>query len=81
MRVTDTGRGIPREALTLIFEPFRQLEGVQPRRYGGTGLGLHIVKRTLELLGGAIEVDSVVGQGSTFCVWVPANAPLAPPAR
>ena len=66
MRVTDTGRGIPQEALTLIFEPFRQLEGIQPRRYGGTGLGLHIVKRLLELLGGAIEVDSVVGQGSNL---------------
>jgi len=69
--VADTGAGIPPESLSLIFQPFQQLDDAANHRYGGTGLGLHIVKRLLELLGGRIEVESVVGQGSTFRVWLP----------
>ncbi len=72
--VTDTGIGIPQEALELIFEPFRQIENSaahHSHHYGGTELGLHIVKRLLEVLGGTIMVESEVGQGSTFRVWVP----------
>jgi PAS domain S-box-containing protein len=71
VRVTDTGMGIPQEALGMIFEPFRQIENPATRQYGGTGLGLYIVKRLLELFGATITVESEVGRGSTFRVWLP----------
>ncbi|MGE0682094.1 MAG: ATP-binding protein [Candidatus Binatia bacterium] len=67
----DTGIGIPREELLTIFDPFQQGENSTEGLYKGAGLGLHIVKRMLTLLGGRIEVESDVGQGSTFRVWVP----------
>ena len=69
--VTDTGIGIPPEALTLVFEPFRQVENSDTRSYGGSGLGLFIVQRLLALLGGRIAVESEVRRGSTFHVWLP----------
>ena len=73
--VTDTGIGIPNEALAIIFEPFRQVESPSARQRRGSGLGLHIVKRWLELLGGSITVESEVGRGSTFRVWIPIGQP------
>jgi signal transduction histidine kinase len=79
--VTDTGIGIPRKALAVIFEPFRQVHDSSTKQNKGTGLGLHIVKRLLELLGGSIGVESEVGRGSTFRVWMPSLSEPGEPVR
>jgi signal transduction histidine kinase len=73
--ITDTGVGIPTHALSEIFEPFYQVTDVNEPRRGGVGLGLHIVKRLLDLLGGRITVDSEYGRGSTFTVRLPWSGP------
>jgi protein-histidine pros-kinase len=75
LSVTDTGIGIPEHALAAIFEPFYQVKQETARPHEGTGLGLHIVKRMLEWLGGSITVESTLGKGSTFRVWLPQRLP------
>jgi PAS domain S-box-containing protein len=71
MSVADTGIGIPAERQALIFEAFRKGEGARVGRSDGVGLGLHIATQFLSLLGGTIAVESEVGKGSTFRIWLP----------
>ncbi len=71
--IEDTGIGISQQQMPLIFNKFQQLEYSRRRTHGGVGLGLALTKHLVELHGGNIEVESVVGQGSVFTVYLPLN--------
>ncbi|MCS7062011.1 MAG: ATP-binding protein, partial [Anaerolineae bacterium] len=75
LSVSDTGVGIPSEDLPHVFERFYRVDKSRSRAYGGAGLGLAIAKSIVEAHGGDIEVQSVVGVGTTFNVWLPAYQP------
>ena len=73
LEVSDTGDGIAEQHLGRIFDPFWQVDATQRSHGGGTGLGLSVVKHLVELLGGAVNVRSIVGSGSVFTVRLPAG--------
>lgn len=73
--VSDTGPGIPVEAQALVFEKFKQLEHFLTRSHSGSGLGLALVKQLTEHMGGSVKLESAVGVGSTFTVYLPCRSP------
>ena len=79
-RITDTGVGIAPEQLPKLFTPFTQLDQSARRRYGGTGLGLVISQKLVEMMEGSIQVESVPGRGSTFSFAIPLEPAAAKPA-
>ena len=79
LSVTDTGTGIPPEKLRAIFEPFVQADTGPTRSREGSGLGLTIGQRLARAMGGDLTVESTVGSGSTFSLWLPADTSGAQP--
>jgi signal transduction histidine kinase/DNA-binding response OmpR family regulator len=70
-KVADTGIGIPKEKLPIIFEMFRQVDSSESRPYEGVGIGLYTAKKFTELLGGKIDVETEPDKGSTFTITIP----------
>ncbi|MEM8719476.1 MAG: ATP-binding protein [Cyanobacteria bacterium P01_G01_bin.39] len=74
-QIEDTGIGIAPSEIPILFEKFKQIENFRRRVHGGTGLGLALTKKLIELHGGTIEIESEVGQGSIFTVYLPETTP------
>ncbi|WP_189211325.1 ATP-binding protein [Actinokineospora fastidiosa] len=77
LRVRDTGVGIPADEVPRLFERFHRVRGVEGRTHEGSGIGLAMVAELLRLLDGTVEVESTVGEGTTFTVRVPYGRPSA----
>jgi signal transduction histidine kinase len=69
--VIDEGVGIYSGDLERIFDPFTQIDSTSTREYGGTGIGLYVCQTLADALGGRIDVESVLGKGSTFSITLP----------
>lgn len=82
IKITDTGFGIPKDSLDKLFKPFQQVNTNKPIGSGATGIGLSLTKDLIELHKGIIQVDSEVGKGSTFTIYLPVykNDPSKMPA-
>jgi signal transduction histidine kinase len=74
LKISDTGIGIPKEKVETIFDMFQQVDSSASRKFGGVGLGLYIVRKFTELLGGTVVVESEFERGSTFTVTLPIQA-------
>jgi two-component system, sensor histidine kinase and response regulator len=78
--ISDTGIGIPKDKLEMIYEPFTQVDGSYTRLFGGSGLGLSIVKRLVALMDGELHVESEEGVGTVFRTCIPVQAAQGEPA-
>jgi len=75
--VRDTGIGIPADSISLVFEPFRQVDSTLSRKFEGTGLGLSLVRTFVELHGGEVKLESIVAKGTSVSVSLPASRCIA----